>query len=255
MASTSGIGNLYHLNAEEEPEQLDYPGQKNPAHVPAKARCGAARRAAHLGHGRGRPDGGPEVRPRRQAEDREHRQAHPQAHGDRSTAKSLAETLKWLDKHGKGDKPFFCWFNTTAIHIRSHSRAEVHPDGRGRRPPRGRRGPRQDDRARRTGRLAAQEARGPRRRRQHHRHLHHRQRQRADALAGRRLCAVPRREGHHLGRRRARPDAREVARQDQARHACPTASRTTRISSPPSRRRRACRTSRRNCSPARRWAT
>ena len=31
------FGNLYHLNAEEEPEELDYPGQKNPeigrAHV------------------------------------------------------------------------------------------------------------------------------------------------------------------------------------------------------------------------------
>ena len=26
------FGNLYHLNAEEEPEQLDYPGQKNPAY-------------------------------------------------------------------------------------------------------------------------------------------------------------------------------------------------------------------------------
>ena len=24
------FGNLYHLNAEEEPEELDYPGQKNP---------------------------------------------------------------------------------------------------------------------------------------------------------------------------------------------------------------------------------
>ena len=30
------------------------------------------------------------------------------------------QTLKWLDKHGKGDKPFFCWFNSTAIHIHSH---------------------------------------------------------------------------------------------------------------------------------------
>jgi Sulfatase len=27
------FGNLYHLNAEEEPEQLDYPGQKNPAYT------------------------------------------------------------------------------------------------------------------------------------------------------------------------------------------------------------------------------
>ena len=33
----------------------------------------------------------------------------------------LDHTLNWLDKNGKGDKPFFCWFNTTAIHIHSHS--------------------------------------------------------------------------------------------------------------------------------------
>ena len=26
------FGNLYHLNAEEEPEELDYPGQKNPSY-------------------------------------------------------------------------------------------------------------------------------------------------------------------------------------------------------------------------------
>ena len=35
-------------------------------------------------------------------------------------AEVTAETLKWLDKNGKGDKPFFCWYNSTAIHIRSH---------------------------------------------------------------------------------------------------------------------------------------
>jgi arylsulfatase len=32
----------------------------------------------------------------------------------------LQHTLNWLDKAGKGDKPFFCWFNTTACHIWSH---------------------------------------------------------------------------------------------------------------------------------------
>ncbi|MGE4191636.1 MAG: sulfatase-like hydrolase/transferase, partial [Thermoanaerobaculia bacterium] len=31
------------------------------------------------------------------------------------------ETLKYLDRVGKGDKPFFLWFNSTAIHIWSHS--------------------------------------------------------------------------------------------------------------------------------------
>ncbi len=32
----------------------------------------------------------------------------------------LDKTVEWLDKNGKGDKPFFVWFNTTAIHIWSH---------------------------------------------------------------------------------------------------------------------------------------
>ena len=32
----------------------------------------------------------------------------------------LEKTLDWLDRTAKGDKPFFCWFNTTAIHIWSH---------------------------------------------------------------------------------------------------------------------------------------
>ena len=32
----------------------------------------------------------------------------------------LDHTLKWLDKTARA-KPFFCWFNSTAIHIRSHS--------------------------------------------------------------------------------------------------------------------------------------
>jgi len=30
------------------------------------------------------------------------------------------ETLKYLDRVGRGDKPFFVWFNTTAVHIWSH---------------------------------------------------------------------------------------------------------------------------------------
>ena len=44
------FGNLYHLNAEEEPEELDYPGPEEPR-VPQED--GPARHAAHLGHGRG----------------------------------------------------------------------------------------------------------------------------------------------------------------------------------------------------------
>ena len=34
----------------------------------------------------------------------------------------LDKTLDYLDRKGKDGKPFFVWFNTTAIHIWSHSR-------------------------------------------------------------------------------------------------------------------------------------
>lgn len=35
-------------------------------------------------------------------------------------AEVLAKTLDYLDRKGKDGKPFFVWFNTTAIHISSH---------------------------------------------------------------------------------------------------------------------------------------
>jgi arylsulfatase len=33
----------------------------------------------------------------------------------------LDKTLDFLERVGKGDKPFFCWFNSTAIHVWSHA--------------------------------------------------------------------------------------------------------------------------------------
>ena len=72
-------------------------------------------------------------------------------------------------------------------------------------------------RARRLRRPAAQEARRSRRRRQHHRRLHHRQRRRSAVMAGRRRDAVPRREGHQLGRRLARSLRHALARRHRAR--------------------------------------
>ena len=59
------FGNLYHLNAEEEPENPDYP--KDPEF---KKKFGPARRAALLGQSGRHP------------ENREHRPADDQAHGD-----------------------------------------------------------------------------------------------------------------------------------------------------------------------------
>src|SRR5690242_9768049 len=107
------FGNLYHLNAEEEPEELDYPGQKNPEYKQKFGPRGVLHTWAtdtddpttdpKFGRvGRQKiEDTGPLTRKRMETIDKE----------------VLDETLKWMDKAGKGDKPFFVWFNSTAIHI------------------------------------------------------------------------------------------------------------------------------------------
>ena len=107
------FGNLYHLNAEEEPEELDYPGQKNPAYKQKFGPRGVLHTWATTvddsttdpKFGRvGRQkieDTGPLTRKRMETFD----------------AEVLAESLKWMDKNGKSAKPFFLWFNSTAIHI------------------------------------------------------------------------------------------------------------------------------------------
>ena len=74
------FGNLYHLNAEEEPElrELAVAGRV----PPLQRALPPARRHPLVGHGRGRPDGGPALRPRRPAADRGHGPADAQADGD-----------------------------------------------------------------------------------------------------------------------------------------------------------------------------
>jgi arylsulfatase len=111
------FGNLYHLNAEEEPEELDYPGQKNPDYTKKFGPRGVLHcRATDTDDetvvdpkfGKiGRQtieDTGRLTRKRMETFDQE----------------VLDKTLDWLDRATKKDAPFFCWFNTTAIHIWSH---------------------------------------------------------------------------------------------------------------------------------------
>jgi len=110
------FGNLYHLNAEEEPEELDYPGQKNPEYgkkfgprgvlhswVSDKDDSTEDPKFGRVGKQK-IENTGPLTRKRMETFDGE----------------VLEHTLDWLDRTAKGDKPFFCWFNTTAIHIWSH---------------------------------------------------------------------------------------------------------------------------------------
>jgi arylsulfatase len=110
------FGNLYHLNAEEEPEELDYPGQKHPEYLKRYGPRGVLHTWAtdkddpttdpKFGRvGRQRiEDTGPLTRKRMETID----------------AEVTTETLKWLERTVKSGKPFFCWYNSTAIHIWSH---------------------------------------------------------------------------------------------------------------------------------------
>jgi len=108
------FGNLYHLNAEEEPEQLDY--FKNPALKEKFAPRGVLHtwattvddsttdpRFGRVGKQK-IENTGPLTRKRMETFDQEVTDA----------------TLNYLDRVGKGDKPFFVWFNTTAIHVWAH---------------------------------------------------------------------------------------------------------------------------------------
>ncbi|MGE5362272.1 MAG: arylsulfatase [Bacteroidales bacterium] len=111
------FGNLYHLNAEEEPEELDYPGQKNPQYGDKFGPRGVL-------HTWATTVDDPTTDPKfgrigkQKIEDTGRLTRKRMETFDQEVA---AETLKWLDKTAKTGKPFFCWFNTTAVHIWSHS--------------------------------------------------------------------------------------------------------------------------------------
>ncbi|MEJ2089992.1 MAG: arylsulfatase [Gammaproteobacteria bacterium] len=95
------FGNLYHLNAEEEPEHPDYP--KDPAF---KERFGPRGVISSSADGR-IEDTGPLTRKRMETIDQE----------------VLDRTLNFIDRAHSSDKPFFVWFNTTRMHIWTHLKA------------------------------------------------------------------------------------------------------------------------------------
>ena len=89
------LGNLYHLNAEEEPETYFYP--KDPAFHKRFAPRGVIHSFAD-----GRiEDTGPLTRKRMETADQEFTDA----------------ALKFIDKSHKNDRPFFVWFNATRMHV------------------------------------------------------------------------------------------------------------------------------------------
>ena len=96
------FGNLYHLNAEEEPENPDYP--KNPEF---KKKYGP-RGVIHSFAGGKIEDTGPLTKKRMETIDEE----------------VLALSKRFITDAAKAKKPFFVWFNTTRMHIFTHLKAE-----------------------------------------------------------------------------------------------------------------------------------
>ncbi|RKF20356.1 arylsulfatase [Alginatibacterium sediminis] len=96
------FGNLYHLNAEDEPEHADYP--KDPEF---KKRFGP-RGAIHSFADGKIEDTGPVTKKRMETIDEEF----------------LGAALSFIDKAHTQKKPFFVWFNSTRMHIWTRLKAE-----------------------------------------------------------------------------------------------------------------------------------
>ena len=110
------FGNLYHLNAQEEPEELDYPGQKNPAYL---AKLGPRDCLYTWATDKDDPTEDPKFG-RVGKQKIENKGQLTRKRMETFDQEVTDATLKYLDKVGKGDKPFFVWFNSTAIHVWSH---------------------------------------------------------------------------------------------------------------------------------------
>jgi arylsulfatase A-like enzyme len=106
------MGSLYHLNAEEEPEQRDYPrdmilkngktfletfGPRGVLHCKADGKGGQT--IENLG---------PLTKKRMETIDEE----------------SLAAAKDFIKRHHEAGKPFFCWWNGTRMHFRTHVKEE-----------------------------------------------------------------------------------------------------------------------------------
>ena len=92
------FGNLYHLNAEEEPENPDYP--KNPEF---KKKFGPRGVIHSFANGK-IEDTGPLTKKRMETVDEE----------------VTAAALGFMDKAVKDGKPFFVWWNSTRMHVFTH---------------------------------------------------------------------------------------------------------------------------------------
>ena len=97
------LGNLYHLNAEEEPENEDYP--KNPEFRKKFGPRGVIKSKADGDI----QDTGPLTKKRMETIDDE----------------TVVAAIDFMERAAKADKPFFLWWNGTRMHFRTHVKPEL----------------------------------------------------------------------------------------------------------------------------------
>ncbi|MCZ6739966.1 MAG: arylsulfatase [Actinobacteria bacterium] len=104
------FGNLYHLNAEEEPEDPDYPTEEEiPGWDDRYRPRGVMHTRANLDGTQNIEDTGPLTKKRMETIDEE-----LVPHAQRFIREAVAD-----------DTPFFLWFNTTGMHFRTHIKDEI----------------------------------------------------------------------------------------------------------------------------------
>jgi arylsulfatase A-like enzyme len=102
------LGSLYHLNAEEEPEQRDYPRDMKLANGKTFFENfgprGVLKSKADGKGGQTIEDLGPLTKKRMETIDDE----------------SMAAAKEFITRQAKAGQPFFCWWNGTRMHFRTH---------------------------------------------------------------------------------------------------------------------------------------
>ena len=99
------FGNLYHLNAEEEPELADYPTEEE---FPEFRQRFGPRGVIHSWADGRVEDTGPLTKKRMETIDDE----------------VLEHAQSFIERTAQGDAPFFVWLNTTHMHFRTHTKPE-----------------------------------------------------------------------------------------------------------------------------------
>ena len=112
------FGNLYHLNAEEEPELPDYP--KDPEYLKKFGPRGVLRcTATNVDDATTDPRFG-----RVGKQKIEDTGALTKKRMETIDDETSAAAIDFIKRQSASGKPFFCWFNATRMHLRTHVRAE-----------------------------------------------------------------------------------------------------------------------------------